>query len=1302
MVGASNTAANAAGQLSSTSRDTYYLTDGNVRIPVEPGQKVTVKPQAGQRFRLVKRPPYMVDENVGEVVAVATEAGDAADLVLMADNGGQVVLDGFYSTNAFVELAGKDGGVFVIDRTTSAIQIGADGSRLIHFSGDWSALQGLSSSFAAQYEVLSGAFLLQGISVPPSLGWLAGLGAAGGAVGAALGGSSSRGADSATDDGDDDAVQVAPTIVFGTGVGERTSESSAMQSGGAVRVTGGFGETVTVVFQGKEAVTKSFTSYGTAQAVRLTEDDLEKLGEGTVTVTATGRTMAGKAGPAATTSFVLDLAPEAPVLELISNIENGATRTEALQETGVMRVFAEAGSTVSVIIVGQNGTVLKTVLVGSEPGLVKLTEDDLERLGDGPVDVSATATDAVGNRSDIGEIAFNIDTSENAPDLSLGNDLSGGGTAAEVLAHVVAVSTDTQASITVTFTRGSNSVVKTVENGFEGQHIALTNEDIAALGDGTVQISAIASDAAGNVSTAATSSFVLDTVAPEFTTQTLTAKLVASANIVLTFSESIIAGSGMITLTSGSQTLTFVASDTSQVTISGDRLTINPTSDLIAGVRYEVTIGADAVRDVAGNEFAGLAQGVWGFDTQPAPIYLTDIANGIGGFAITGSAGHNSGYSVAGVGDFNGDGLSDILIGAPGGTGTLGRSYIVWGKANNNAVTAGDLSGGQGGIVLMGENVGDMTGQSVAFAGDVNGDGYDDVIIGASEYNGKAGMVYVAFGGSSNSTIEMKDFGTNSRGFYISSSEANGLVGYSVAGAGDVNGDGYLDILVGANGTSSGRGRSYIVFGKSNLDTVSLEDVALGNGGFVIDGETAGNGSGFAGDGLGYSVSAGGDINGDGYADLLIGAPGYSDQQGRSYVMFGRASPTSTLAADLAAGAGGFAIIGESGDYGSGHTVAYAGDVNGDGFADIVVTAPAYGAFAGRSYVVFGKTSNMNIDLADVAAGTGGFVITRTDDLSYAGFSVSVAGDVNGDGFSDLLIGAFGDGKDTNTGKGMTYVVFGKTDNSAVELETIAAGEGGFAIIGEVSGDHSGFAVAAGGDVNGDGFADLVVTAKDAVGGAGRTYVIFGNTTGAFNATHVTETGTDAADSLTDGGNSRTIVAGAGNDSVQLTGASIAYGGLGDDNFIIGEAMRAALGDTVSGGRLARIDGGAGNDTITLQGSGMVLDLTQLAFQGQENPNGGSRISSIEKIDLTGSGDNMLILDAQSLRSMVGNDSAGTKTLFVDGNSGDMVDFSNDALWSVGMSQEDVGGTMYNVITSTTMPAVVYLEAGVTSTVLLG
>jgi hypothetical protein len=365
------------------------------------------------------------------------------------------------------------------------------------------------------------------------------------------------------------------------------------------------------------------------------------------------------------------------------------------------------------------------------------------------------------------------------------------------------------------------------------------------------------------------------------------------------------------------------------------------------------------------------------------------------GRIITGeSIDARTGVSVSIGADVNGDGKSDMLIGANEYSSYTGRAYLIYGSSSLTNIALGSLTSTQG-IIITGESSYSFTGCSVNIGGDVNGDGKADMLIGAYGYSSSTGRVYLIYGSSSLTNIALGSL-TSTQGITITGVSANSFTGISVNIGGDVNGDGKADMLIGAHGYSSDTGQGYLIYGSS-----SLTDIALGSltstRGIIITGESANSETG-------YSVSIGGDVNGDGKADMLIGAYGYSSKIGRVYLIYGSSSLTNIALGSLTS-TQGIAITGESLDSKTGGSVSIGGDVNGDGKADMLIGAPAYSSDTGRVYLIYGSSSLSNIALGSLTS-TQGLTITGDSTSLYTGGSVSIGGDVNGDGQPDMLIAA--------------------------------------------------------------------------------------------------------------------------------------------------------------------------------------------------------------------------------------------------------------------------------------------------------
>ena len=308
-----------------------------------------------------------------------------------------------------------------------------------------------------------------------------------------------------------------------------------------------------------------------------------------------------------------------------------------------------------------------------------------------------------------------------------------------------------------------------------------------------------------------------------------------------------------------------------------------------------------------------------------------------------------------------------------------------------------------------------LLGDSVASAGDINGDGLADVVIGA---NNKA---YVIFGRDQGfASVDLRHLSPDD-GFVMSSDGPIQGIGGSPMSAGDVNGDGFADIVVGAPRNSDAgydAGAAYVIFGKADgFGPIDLEHLASTDG-FVLRGAE--------GSWAGYRVAAADDVNGDGYADIIIGAPhlaGGGDRLyvGAAYVILGKAEGFGPIDLTHLAPSDGFMIKSSDDRAEAGASVSSAGDVNGDGYADLIVGAP-YAALdapfqdTGAAYVIFGKADGFGpIDL-DALASEDGYMVLGTQ-RSHLGNSVAPAGDINGDGVDDLMIGA------ENSNK--AYVIYG-------------------------------------------------------------------------------------------------------------------------------------------------------------------------------------------------------------------------------------------------------------------------------------
>ena len=455
---------------------------------------------------------------------------------------------------------------------------------------------------------------------------------------------------------------------------------------------------------------------------------------------------------------------------------------------------------------------------------------------------------------------------------------------------------------------------------------------------------------------------------------------------------------------------------------------------------------------------------VFGRGTPFAPTLDVTTLDGTNGFRIV-TTGSNEVLTrgLAGIGDFNGDGIDDLAIGGKvNGSANSGFVSIVRGRTGGFAAQIDLASDALSATRITnlpslssGTGLGELP---VSAAGDVNADGIDDLLIGASRFNNDIGAAYVVFGSASVPLASISAASlSGANGFRVTGTITG--TGLAVSAVGDVNGDGFDDVGIGASGSGGANGAGYIVFGKSTPFVASFSVSTLnGSNGFAMTGTHGSN--------IGQAI-AGGDLNGDGFDDVVLGGFGYDLGRGEIFVVYGQ--PTGFPASVSLNGTGAIRqtrFTGPSRYDRAGFSIDVL-DFNGDGFDDVVMGAYLSGSNVGKNYLVFGQAAGLptefplsglfSFDDASTAYLTGhaslpGVVLSGASGGDRAGF-VANAGDVNGDGLNDLLIGAAAPNNPGGNTAGKGYVVFGQASRGthALRVNSGVASIGDFGNLANLS-----------------------------------------------------------------------------------------------------------------------------------------------------------------------------------------------------------------------------------------------------------
>ena len=416
--------------------------------------------------------------------------------------------------------------------------------------------------------------------------------------------------------------------------------------------------------------------------------------------------------------------------------------------------------------------------------------------------------------------------------------------------------------------------------------------------------------------------------------------------------------------------------------------------------------------------------------------------------------------------DFNGDGYADVIVGAPyqdNGALDEGNAFVYHGSSIGVSTIETTI------LDNPDNEAGGHFGLDVSSAGDINGDGFSDLVIGAPGQEEGMGNVFVYYGSDAGISTEPT--------LRITPDDQHAVwFGVSVSSAGDVDGDGYQDILIGTsffNDATEEESSVLVFYGSASGETTLAHD--------VID--SPGNQTQTS---FGHSVESAGDVNGDGYVDVIIGAFSYDNpEEGEGSAFVYNGSPSGLLTTfDVW-------LDNPENQFGGhfGYSVSSAGDVDDDGFSDIVVGASGqdHGAInEGNAFIFYGSANG--VEAASVVR------LDNPDDQEGGSFglSVSSAGDINADGYDDVLVGAIGQ-NNGSPDEGNAFLYLGSLDG-ILELYDLRLDNPD-----NEEDAHFGCSVSSASDINGDGFADIIVGASrqdNGVEDEGNAFVYDGSSDG--------------------------------------------------------------------------------------------------------------------------------------------------------------------------------------------------------------